>query len=542
MVKRTLTQLLIVTLLAGVWALPETGLAQDASSCVQNEQGDGCLPVAPESERIDLAEPSFSDPTLITNPLFPISELTQVIQLGVDAGESLRVEATLLPETKTIDWNGQPVETLVSQYVAYLDGRIVEVANDFYAQADDGAVWYFGEDVFNYEDGVVANTDGTWLAGKDGPPGMIMPTDPQVGDVYRPENIPGFVFEEVTVKATDQTVDGPQGPVKGAIVIQELLMDGTLEEKSFAPGYGEFSAKTDTEDITVALGVPFDAQPGAAPAALETMSTGAADIFEAAPTENWNAITATVATMTTAWETYRAGDMPPVLSTQMSDALAALTEAADAQDPGDTRQAAVDLGRASLDLQLQHRSLTEVDLARLELWTQQLLVDLDANDRSAASGDVATLESVWARVAHTVDQPMVEQSDTELAGLRTAVDSGDLSAATDTATRLRVLLNGGADGASAFSAQPAAMAEDGRDENEPPVAPGRLDDGEELLPQAEITLEQAVSASQGAASGPVGEVDLEDYRGRLVFNVDVGTEDVKVDATTGEVLGTESDD
>lgn len=28
----------------------------------------------------------------------------------------------------------------------------------------------FGEDVENYVDGVLDNTDGTWLAGKDGPP------------------------------------------------------------------------------------------------------------------------------------------------------------------------------------------------------------------------------------------------------------------------------------------------------------------------------------------------------------------------------------
>ena len=49
---------------------------------------------------------------------------------------------------------GQMVETLVSQYVAYLGGRIHEVAYDLYAQADDGSVWYFGEDVFNFADGV----------------------------------------------------------------------------------------------------------------------------------------------------------------------------------------------------------------------------------------------------------------------------------------------------------------------------------------------------------------------------------------------------
>ena len=60
------------------------------------------------------------------------------------------------------------MSTRIHQYVAYSGGRILEVALDWYAQADDGSVWYFGEDVFNYEDGVVADTHGTWLAGKDG--------------------------------------------------------------------------------------------------------------------------------------------------------------------------------------------------------------------------------------------------------------------------------------------------------------------------------------------------------------------------------------
>ncbi|MEW6283147.1 MAG: PepSY domain-containing protein [Candidatus Eremiobacterota bacterium] len=65
---------------------------------------------------------------------------------------------------------------------------------------------------------------------------------------------------------------------------------------------------------------------------------------------------------------------------------------------------------------------------------------------------------------------------------------------------------------------------------------GKLDDGAELLPQARITLEQAIATARGAGTGPLGEVDLEFYHGKLVFNVDVGTQDVKVDATTGQVL------
>jgi uncharacterized membrane protein YkoI len=70
----------------------------------------------------------------------------------------------------------------------------------------------------------------------------------------------------------------------------------------------------------------------------------------------------------------------------------------------------------------------------------------------------------------------------------------------------------------------------------------RLDDGKGLLPQAKITEQQAIATAQTAASGGLNEVDLEHSGGRLVFNVDVGDADVKVDAATGEVVRVDHDD
>ena len=78
-------------------------------------------------------------------------------------------------------------------------------------------------------------------------------------------------------------------------------------------------------------------------------------------------------------------------------------------------------------------------------------------------------------------------------------------------------------------------------ETEISAGAGQIDDGASLLPDASITLEQAVSAAQAAAHGPVGEVDLEYYAGKLVFNAEVGPVDVKVDAGNGDVLGTATD-
>jgi uncharacterized membrane protein YkoI len=70
----------------------------------------------------------------------------------------------------------------------------------------------------------------------------------------------------------------------------------------------------------------------------------------------------------------------------------------------------------------------------------------------------------------------------------------------------------------------------------------RLDDGKDLLPQAKITEQAAIEAAQGAESGALNEVDLEHYKGNLVWNVDVGRHDVKVDAADGSVLASDTDD
>jgi len=544
MTKRFLVALLSATVLAGSWVLPGTALAQDASDCIKIDGSDRCLPIAPDSDRVDLVEPSFSDPTTITNPLFPISNLHSVLLLGYVDRAPLRIEVTLLPETKTIDWNGQQTETLVSQFVAFRDGQILEVALDWYAQADDGAVWYFGEDVFNYEDGVVADTEGTWLAGKDGPPAMIMPAAPAVGDVYRPENMPGFVFEEVTVTTVGETMHGPQGPVAGAIVAQELHQDGTYEDKIFAPGYGEFRSSSGVDLEALALAVPTDALSGPPAAEVETLTTGAAGIFTAVESEDWEAVAAAEREMSAAWAAYRADDVPDLLEYQMSEALNTLAGAVDARDPAEIRQVAMTVEQAGLDLQLRHREPSEIDLARFDLRARQLLINAEADDPAAVTGDVAALEWIWDRVAHTFDASTAKQIDALLGDLRTAADAEDLAAATDAATELRDLLTAGATGVSAFSAQPVAADEDGNRgaEDETAVASGTLDDGEELLPQAEITLAQPVEVAQTAASGPVGEVDLEYDDGRLVFNVDIGDRDVKVDAADGRVLAAVADD
>ncbi|MDX6586265.1 MAG: hypothetical protein QOI31_738 [Solirubrobacterales bacterium] len=404
------------------------------------------LPVAPEDQRIDIEAPTFSNPTEITNPLFPISDLHSAIFSGRIEGQPFHTETTLLPQTRIIEWGpGQQVETLVSQYVAYIDGRIEEVALDHYAQADDGSVWYMGEDVLDYDpDGFIDSTEGTWLAGREGPAEMIMPADPQIGDVHRAENIPGIAFEEVTIKALDKTVDGPAGPVEGAMIARELHDDGTHSDKVFAPGYGEFFSGHGSEIEAMALAVPTDALDSAPPTGLEKLSASAEDLFDASSSGNWKSAAISKQAATHAWDAYDSGQVPPRLAKEMELALSELAASINARDQAQAGYAAIDVAQSTLDLELRYRKPAEIDLARFELWARQVLVDAAAADAGGVRSDVAAMEWTRDRFAHTLDPADLTAIDAHLIEIRDSVanEVDDLRAATAATRGLRDILAG----------------------------------------------------------------------------------------------------
>ena len=398
------------------------------------------LRVAPEGKRLDLIAPPFSDPTSVTNPLFPIARLSSVVLNGRVDGKSFRTETTLLPETRIIEWSpGQCVKTVVSQYVAYLDGRIQEVALDFYAQADDGSVWYFGEDVYNYVNGLVGDTSGTWLAGKEGPAAMIMPASPKVGDVNRPENIPGLVWEEVATKTVDKTAPGPRGPVTGAMVGRELHDDGTYSDKIFAPGYGEFFTAHEGDVEALALAIPTDSLPGPPPSELGVLSEGAKRAFRLAGARRWHAASRTLAAIRGAWTKHRGDAVPPRLVPPTNRALKALERHVERRKGMRARNAALDLVQSALDLELRYRPPAEIDRARCGLWTRQARVDAVAGRRAALSGDVATLEWLRDRFASGLDRVALTRIDTLLERLRANVTDGELGSASRTAAKLQAI-------------------------------------------------------------------------------------------------------
>lgn len=220
---------------------------------------------------------------------------------------------------------------------------------------------------------------------------MIMPATPRIGDVNRPENIPGLVFEEVAVSKVGKTVAGPRGPVHGAMVGRELHDDGSFSDKIFAPGYGEFFTAHDGDVEALALAVPTDALGSPPPAELRTMLAGSNSILGAAAARRWSVASSQLERIITAWNAHRARGAPPRLIGPTNRAVTDLTRAVAARSVPRTRHTALDLAQATLDVQLSHRSPAEIDLARFGVWTRRVLVDAAARDVAAIRGDVATL-------------------------------------------------------------------------------------------------------------------------------------------------------
>ncbi len=380
----------------------------------------------------------------MTNPLFPIAELDSAILNGHVDGKPFYTETTLLPFTRVIEWTpGQCVRVLVSQYMAFLDGRLQETAIDLYAQADDGSVWYLGEDVFDYDAaGRIVTTEGTWHAGTEGPAAMIMASDPHIEDAFRPENIPGNVFEEVIVTKVDQTFEGPSGPVSGGIVASETHQDGSLSDKLFAPGYGEFLSASDGDVEAMALASPTDSLPGGVPAELTAISLGA-DRIHASPlatSAEWRSAGRAASRMLDAWNAFREGDVPPRLVRPTRLALEALRAQIAARDRSKARAASIDAAYASINLQLRYRPVTEVDTIRFELWARRVLVDVGNGSLGGARSDVVTMEWIRDRFAHTLDVVTRTRLDTLVRDMGTAIFDGDLEATASLARDLRDLM------------------------------------------------------------------------------------------------------
>jgi hypothetical protein len=97
----------------------------------------------------------------IDNPYFPLPVGRQ-IELR---GNGLLVRMTVLDEIETV----AGVDTRVVEEYEAADGRVIEISRNYFAQAQDGTVCYFGEEVDIYDENGEVTARRAWGPGRTSP-------------------------------------------------------------------------------------------------------------------------------------------------------------------------------------------------------------------------------------------------------------------------------------------------------------------------------------------------------------------------------------
>ena len=195
-------------------------------------------PVATDA---DFDQANFTHPTEVANPWFPLVPGTRFTWEGhaTDEGERVtrKVVFTVTDLTKVV--NGVP--TVVTYDNDFTSGELEEDELSFFAQDDDGNVWYLGEYPEELDGGKVDKTP-TWIAGLHGArAGIHMPAVPRLDT---PSYAMGWGGSDVDwtdrgkVDQLGKEICVPLACYADVLVIDEFNPDepGTHQLKFYAPG------------------------------------------------------------------------------------------------------------------------------------------------------------------------------------------------------------------------------------------------------------------------------------------------------------------
>jgi hypothetical protein len=123
-----------------------------------------------------------------------------------------------------------------------VDGKIKEVSRNFFAiDRKTNDVYYFGEEVDDYQDGKLVGHSGAWLAGEKGARfGLIMPGNPAVGARHYQEIAPEVAMDRAEVVSLTEKLEVPAGKFENVLKVEETtpLEPKERSNKYYARGIG----------------------------------------------------------------------------------------------------------------------------------------------------------------------------------------------------------------------------------------------------------------------------------------------------------------
>jgi hypothetical protein len=192
---------------------------------------------APPGEDGFTAEFNISPGDLTTTGRNAFFILEPGYQLVLEGGGE-KVTITVLDETENVG----DVTTRVLEEREEKRGELIEVSYNYFAiSKSTGDVYYFGEAVDMYRDGVVTHHTGEWRADEgDAKAGLMMPANPTKGMKFYQEIAPGKAMDRAEVVNIDETLDTPAGVFQNCLKTKEStpLEPGVRDYKTYAPGIG----------------------------------------------------------------------------------------------------------------------------------------------------------------------------------------------------------------------------------------------------------------------------------------------------------------
>ena len=158
--------------------------------------------------------------------------------------EQLQLVITVTNETKMVN----EIETRVVQERETENGELVEISRNYFAVCrPSNDIYYFGEEVDDYEAGEIISHEGAWLAGIDGArAGIIMPGKLEVGFKHYQEIAPGIAEDRAEIISLNETLETPAGVFTNVLKTEETnpLKPEEREFKYYAPEIGLIQDET----------------------------------------------------------------------------------------------------------------------------------------------------------------------------------------------------------------------------------------------------------------------------------------------------------
>ena len=173
----------------------------------------------------------------VDNPFFPLPPGTTFVYEGQTSQGLEHDEFAVTHRTRVIPG----VTCTEVRDTVRINGKLTEDTLDWFAQDVDGNVWYFGENTHELEGGLISTIDGTFMAGVNGAkPGIVMESQPKVGDFYRQEFDLGNAEDYAQVVGLNASVSVPFGSFDHCLKTMETtpLEPDLVENKFYARGVG----------------------------------------------------------------------------------------------------------------------------------------------------------------------------------------------------------------------------------------------------------------------------------------------------------------